>query len=237
MTSLIECPNCKQTLEKPVILPCGHTICKKHEADRSIGERIKCGTCNSDHHIPKKSFPPNLLVEQFLNLDFDELNDGPEHRVAVESFDDLKRLVDELTRLRDEPGEEVSRRVAELKCRVDVRREEAKRRIDDEALAIIGELERYEVKWRAECAEKLETPTSELASLLKPLEKELTAWQASLMQLSKKKWKLIHQETVAKYAHVRREAERIKRSILTDTIGEIEMKQKRFCHERIEPIM
>lgn len=237
MTSLIECPNCKQTLEKPVILPCGHTICKKHETDRSIGERIKCGTCSSDHHIPKKSFPPNLLVEQFLNLDFDELNDGPEHRVAVEAFDDLKRLVDELTRLRDEPGEEVSRRVAELKNKVDVRREEAKKRIDDEALGIIGELERYEEKWRVECAEKLETATSELASFLKPLEKELTAWQASLMQLSKKKWKLIHQETVAKYAHVRREGERIKRSILTNAIWEIEMKQKRFCQERVEPIM
>ena len=140
MSSLIKCQSCQKTLAQPVVLPCGDTICKSHVARGTI----KCPKCHADHDIPEKGFLKNSLVEELIKNQLVKLDLDPDNKVAVESFQVLKEIVEKLKRIRDDPKLEINRVISDLKNKIDLRREEEKKRIDDEALELIQELEQCE---------------------------------------------------------------------------------------------
>lgn len=51
LTSVLTCPQCNKTLENPILLACGHTICLKHAHRKgqpwNHPNIIVCKTCNS----------------------------------------------------------------------------------------------------------------------------------------------------------------------------------------------
>lgn len=60
----MNCIECKNLLEYPVILPCGESICKKHiHTDKTT---FFCQVCCAEHSIPGDGFPANKALEKFL---------------------------------------------------------------------------------------------------------------------------------------------------------------------------
>lgn len=68
LDEIIKCKTCKRIFNKPVILPCGHSICK-HHLDNIKANKVKqvfCKSCDSFHDIPECGFVTNLTLESLL---------------------------------------------------------------------------------------------------------------------------------------------------------------------------
>lgn len=238
----MKCSCCKKLLEEPIVLPCGHTICKIHETLRINLHQtnIKCPECHVEHELPKKGFPINSLAEKLLEKKFNEIDLGPEYKVAVDSFEELKRIVEKLKRVQDDPELEIDRVIDDLKNKIDLRREEEKKRIDEEALDLINELDKYQKTSKAAVKRDKVTVSNECLDLMQSLEKnDLVKWEdeLSLFDRNLKRWTSIHKETVDKYKQLREESDRIKRIFFSDEFSKLEQRQKKFCGENTELIV
>ena len=64
LSKYIDCVLCKMLLNQPVLLPCKHSICKRHEteaAEKIDGTRmIKCYYCEQSFEIPTDGFPQTV---------------------------------------------------------------------------------------------------------------------------------------------------------------------------------
>ena len=116
MDSVIECSVCKNKLEQPVILPCGCTVCKKHENEAIA--KIYCPKCRVEHDIPEKGFISNTLAVSLLEMNLDKVDLGDEHKAAVKSFKSLKEQFEELKRIQDNSELEIDRVIEELKTKL-----------------------------------------------------------------------------------------------------------------------
>lgn len=242
MNSLMDCPQCQETFEKPVILPCGHTLCKKHEYKLNETSKImRCPACQLDHSVPSVGFPSNLLAESLIKRKFKQIDLGPEHQVAMKSFEDLKVLVDKFKRLRDNPELEINRVVGKLRHKIDCKREEAKKSLDDEALALISELDDYEAKCKSELATSLHIP-AQTDDLVRSLEQEIRDWEdeyvkENTFERNIKRLKTFHADTIGKYKELGLAKEKIMKSIFTENLQRLQLKQKRFCQEYDKPLV
>lgn len=152
MNALIECPECKTVLVEPVILPCGHTVCKKHEKEQLV--YFRCSTCTVKHEYPEhgRGFTPNTLVQNLLDHKLDKADLGAEHRVAEGSYRELRKLVDDFKLMRDTPELKIKQVAGEMRNSIEARREQAKRTIDEEADELIAEIDKYETSRQATLA-------------------------------------------------------------------------------------
>ena len=66
MKRLIICKLCHETLEDPIILPCGKTICSKHLIDET--NSFKCDLCDNLHDKTVDKFPVNQTVNELLQI-------------------------------------------------------------------------------------------------------------------------------------------------------------------------
>lgn len=76
--SVVRCLNCLKTLKSPILLPCGHTICKEHIDELTDpGENyIKCSTCQRKFNTNKFIFFEDKalgdLIDNEAYLTFDD---------------------------------------------------------------------------------------------------------------------------------------------------------------------
>lgn len=235
MSSLIKCPSCEKTLEHPVVLPCGDTICKSHV----VRGTIKCPKCDADHDIPEAGFPINSLVEELLKNELAKLDLGPGHKVAVESFKELKKILEQIKRIQDDPKLEINCVISDLKNKIDLRREKEKKRIDDEALELIQKLEQCENECYAALDLDKVKMSPETQKLIESLESQLVTWDKELNSFLKnqKKWKKIHEVTVEKYKLLRKEMDCLEKNLFVDEFSAIQLKQKEYCQKNPEILM
>ena len=71
----INCKSCGKILKQPVVLPCGHSICKHHETEDN-NQNIECIKCNKSFEIPSDGFAPNCDLESLLLREINELDLG-----------------------------------------------------------------------------------------------------------------------------------------------------------------
>ena len=100
------CATCKKMLKTPVILPCGHTICKHHvdEAAKNNETRhIRCDICLEFYEIPVNGFVRvralEIQLEKKPNLGQQLLSDFNLARDTCESFGEF---LDEFNRIKDQ---------------------------------------------------------------------------------------------------------------------------------------
>ena len=240
MNFLFECSICSKTLEQPVFLPCCHTVCKKHENNGS--GQLTCLTCHVTHSIPENGgFPTNLLVENLIKQKL-ESELGPEHRAALSTLKDLRKKVDEVKRKVKWSESEIDGYIRDLINRIDLKREEAKVKIDKEALELIKELEDH----KESCLANLKTDRSVLLRStevsVNNVEKKLASWQNELNTYEDKeqKWKSITEAAYSKYEHFRKLNDRLNEILLsTPKLDIIELRESNFFHfcNPNEPIM
>lgn len=130
MESVLKCPICKDQLEHPVFLPCGCTVCKNHADCES--STIKCPKCLVVHDIPQKGFVINSMAVYLLEIGSSKEND--EKKVTFESFEYLKDLFGKLKCF----GNRV---IDDLKNLFNLRKEEAKIKIENQEIQANEELD------------------------------------------------------------------------------------------------
>jgi len=64
--SMLKCLYCGNILNKPVVLPCNHTICQYHIVDKIT---MNCALCKQEHVVPKNGFEQNAYLSKFLDSD------------------------------------------------------------------------------------------------------------------------------------------------------------------------
>lgn len=242
MNSLIECLICQSTFEEPVILPCCHTVCKKHEKENSDGVKytISCPECFMLHEIPENGFLANLVVENLIKYKLDQLDLGPEHNAAVKSSEYLRTLIDDFKRLLKDPELEINETISKLRNKIDLHREEAKKKIDDEALELIRELDEYEARCKAGLSSDKLVVSSEIEELVKSLDRDLSEWGKELKSFERdvKALRTIHNETVNGYKKLFGDYKRLMKILFDNELKMLIDKLEEFCEEiKEEPLL
>jgi len=178
------CSQCEEILKKPVLLPCGHSICENHKI-----EKIKNGSkkimCNIETNV------------QCLKI-------GEGYESAKERFQSLKNFYELLTQIYKDPGLFVHDKISEIKNDVDLRREELKAKIDEDALELIAKLNEYE----KECLKKIkDIQKNEIESKLKQWGDDVESLKKQLgcFQIEVDAWKKIDTECTSKLVELKQD--------------------------------
>lgn len=238
MNSLIECPVCSSTLQEPVILPCSHTICRKHEKDTAI---IICPICHADHEVKEEGFVSNAILRDLIERRFVELDIGAEHTVAIQKLNELKEIKSDLERLPVDCEHQIERVVDEMSQAIEAKREEAKRAIDDEADCLRDELEKYKSgrKTALMASRKYLSVSTKVEKQIESLAKKIPVWESQLRTFERNtlKWTRVYKDMLDESAMLYEEREQIKNLLFTDEFDKLVIKKKKFCQEEIHPIM
>jgi hypothetical protein len=200
----IKCKLCYQLLEKPVLLPCGNVICQKHQHESQENQSgIYCTVCDLNHEIPPNGgFVRIIPLENLINQNIDHIDFGEEYQLAYEKLNSFSDLLKRFEQLKNDPEYVISAKISELKAEIDLRREELKNQIDEEALAFIKKLDDYEV----ECKENIPSIKLEIekSDKLKEWKEDLDRWQQQMRTFKKdnEMWKKIYDEANRKYHQI-----------------------------------
>lgn len=171
----IKCRLCKCILDSPVLLPCCHSVCKKHEKER---KHIACYECDVEYEIPSGGFAEQkdlaLIIASGIFQKVCEIDLGPEHKSAVKACKEMEKIIAEVEQLVKDPIFYVHERISELKMKIDLAREEFKWTIDEEAEVVLRKLQEYE----SECERNLKS--IEILSTVNEIESELNAKKLDL---------------------------------------------------------
>ena len=107
MKRLIICKLCHETLEDPIILPCGKTICSKH-LDNETNNFI-CNLCDNLHNKAVDKFPVNEIANELVQIcdDYVDLNLvdlGADYNCAKDQCKQLNALINESELLTTDPA-------------------------------------------------------------------------------------------------------------------------------------
>ena len=140
--------------------------------------------------------------------------------------------------MRDNPELEINRKFTDLRNRIDLRREEAKKSLDDEAMALITEIDEKGAKCKAGLTDYLEISTK-TTELVKSIENDnIPLWDKDLKSFNRhvKKLKKIHIDTVTQVKQLSQANKEMKKHLFGDELAKLELKQKIFCRENSEPL-
>lgn len=100
----IKCAICKETFKDPLILPCGHCICKQHEdLHKDTTKEILCNICGLFHPIPPNGLVRVKPLESLLEKGIDSIDLGEEYKSARERCQLFNDLLDHLKTLKNDP--------------------------------------------------------------------------------------------------------------------------------------
>jgi hypothetical protein len=126
ISELICCKTCKQILKKPVIIPCGETICAEHETLFRNEETVRCQFCDKDHELadPEQHFLPNKGIEGFLAGEISKLDLGEKYKRIAKLLEEMSDQVRRFDELKERPESLIFEKFQEMRRKVDLVREE-----------------------------------------------------------------------------------------------------------------
>jgi WD40 repeat protein len=131
------CKLCNKFLHDPVFLPCFCYVCNEHMS--SSGNKITCLTCNEE--FPKsKRFKSNEFAKKFLNSDLHLTEEQRSTKQSItKMFSEFDCLLEEFKSNQANFEINISERFNEIRNKIDLQREELKKKIDEIALEIIDQ--------------------------------------------------------------------------------------------------
>ena len=192
----IKCVNCNLILSTPILLPCTHSVCKKHVSSET--KSIQCGKCGQEHKVPESGqFPLNEPLNEIIEANIEALNFGKNHKEAREACKKLNETLDEQVNLLVNDPESVAYdEIGDLKRRVNLKREKLLLQINQEADKLIVMLEACNVK-----TEKSNAELSKLKEVKQAAKNELEAWTNLL--------NMVDQFHENRWAEIKHESEKI----------------------------
>lgn len=196
----IKCEFCKQSLQIPVVLlPCGQLMCQKHAVEKT--DKIECVSCDGDHAIPSSGFPRVKAFEKILETRIEKCDFGcPEYAKTYKSCKTMEKMLDDLDKLRSDPLYHLDKVVSAYRADVDLKREQLKLKIDEEAEAIIRMINDYEERCKAHLKDE-KLGGGELNEVTKKViqwREQLEKWKEELkiLENNEEKWNGTNKECV-----------------------------------------
>lgn len=140
--------------------------------------------CQVTHRIPEKGFFPNKSIERLIDMEVTRINLGADYSLAKVTCNEFADMLMYARRMTRDCKEWIREKIRELKNRADLRREELKKKIDEETLEVINELELYEKK----CITQASSSNSDaFAAKLNDWERDLQQCQLELTKFNENK--------------------------------------------------
>ena len=155
------CSNCPKILKHPIGLPCGCTICGEHLHDKQVKQTntIKCGTCKKEYNVKENEFNLNKILEKMLIQGVYLSDEEKAFKLQIsQEMNKLKRLFNELRERKPLLEVEIYDHFVELRRQIEIRREEAKARIDDISMQMINLSKKTEATYM-DCLKKTLMPS------------------------------------------------------------------------------
>ncbi len=83
--SIINCVNCRNVLTSPILLPCGHSVCKHHIDKDKTKQSCMCNQCGVRHS--KCKFYPNKALSDLIDTQLGSIDFGQTYKEATKSCD------------------------------------------------------------------------------------------------------------------------------------------------------
>ena len=175
----IKCSNCHHILNLPLILPCNHSICKKHLIESS-NLSICCGKCEKEHSIPKSGFQPNETLAEVIESEVNRLENSDEAYEASGRVDN-EAILREIENSLKNPASFIQEQIDELRNDVKVKGAQHKLKFDQGMKSLLAKLDEYEAKCKREFSiHKYSTDAQCLNDELKLVQEEINSWIKAL---------------------------------------------------------
>ena len=144
------CLICSRIFKNPISFPCGFTICSGHLNDKEVlkTNTIRCEACNVNYNVKETNFRTNRNIENMLSrlfhLSVEEISLKQQIEQKIAEF---YQLYDELREKNSLLERVVTDHFVELRRNIDIRREEAKSRIDALYLEMIDLTKQTEAQY------------------------------------------------------------------------------------------
>ena len=138
--------SCHKYFDKPVKLPCGHSVCQHHvptfdENENKIN-KFKCNSCRKEHEIPDDGFPLNAALYKNISLNQHLIG---RHKEVKKRFDQLEEMVHEFkSKGLSDQDNYVYEFCSTIRNQVDLHREELIAEIQKNSDKIINQLDEFE---------------------------------------------------------------------------------------------
>jgi hypothetical protein len=143
--SILNCKFCVRILENPVILPCGETICDKHDESFRVKETAKCPICDEYHTLGESErFLANKGFERLLATEISKLELGEDYREAAKLLDELNNLKSVYDEMGSNTEDLVGEKFLAMRRKVDLIRDEIIQKVHDCSEKIISDINAYE---------------------------------------------------------------------------------------------
>ena len=122
-----KCNLCNELLERPIILPCGETICEKDlRTLYNNAEMFQCTLCDEEHQQPKRGFPSNRNVQKMLDLQVNQIDlskNHPKYDECKKMFREIEKYLKESDLIGKDPENFVFGYFEKILNQVDIQRE------------------------------------------------------------------------------------------------------------------
>src|SRR5690606_23118890 len=127
-----------------VTLSCGDSICQKHVQELMQFNTVECPSCCDFSQVPEKGFKINTTIEYLLQVEFDQSEWGENFKAARDECDKLRKLVSEISPLKNDQHFLVNMHFSALRNKVNFKREKLKIKVDQVANKMIQDLNKTE---------------------------------------------------------------------------------------------
>jgi len=211
-----KCGYCDKLLIKPVLLPCGHSICKIHQEEirSSKKEETTCSICSTPYEISINDLIPNKGLEELIEENF--LSIDTVYGLAVEECQKLDELYKRLFQLNDSY---IHEKISEQRSKIDLEREQAKMKIDEKALKLIEQLNEFEKDCRQNFTMSLNQEHDRQMSYW---EEEITKLKSMLLSNERDKWKTVVDEAKFKISKLTVDIEEFEQRLFLKRLDEFQ---------------
>jgi hypothetical protein len=161
LKSNLTCSFCSKIFKDPIELPCGDLICKEHltAIDVQKQNKIKCIECKKEFPVKNEEFKSVKLIQKMLDSKL-YLSDNEKclKQQIDESIRDFYKLYEEFTQNKTSIDSDVYNHLHELRFQIDEHREKLKQKIDDIALAMIEQTQKFEAEYLKTLNDQLDAP-------------------------------------------------------------------------------
>lgn len=223
-----------------MLLSCGETICEKHVTNGAMRDML-CANCGKTHdNKHTEHFTKVKIIEKILKANLEKLHFGKCYDEAYGSCKHVETQINNIAVILNDTKCYVSDFISDLKNRIELKREELKLKIDNEANRLLRDLVDYENDCLKSLlkSENTTTPSdginndwsSDLDEHLKKLRAELNAWygQLNAFEINEENWKLVRVNSSKRSKELENELKTLKNNILLNKSREFQHKQLLF---------
>lgn len=135
----ITCSRCKEVLKTPIVLPCGHSMCKIHTDE--TGNQLICPKCGLQYR--NEGFPINTELLVIIESQIGSIDFGKSHREAKDACDKLEEILDLINSIIKDPLNISREAIDQLKYQVLLKSEQLKFEIEEKTEKLISVLSEY----------------------------------------------------------------------------------------------